>query len=300
MNQPYPGRLRSILCAGLALLSLSLAAQAAQPDSAHHTFWSVKGAHNTVYLLGSVHMLQPNASDLPPDALRAYANAKALVMELDLNQVSADDLLGAGLALSTLPEGQSLERVLGPAAYAMLAKHAQPLGLDLALLSRFQPWFAAVTVEQLELARLGFDANAGVDMQFAQRAQADHKQIIALETVEQQLGLFAHLSLDQQRQFLLYTLEDDDKAPQSVGELVTAWRTGDTPTLERLLREDAAEFPALHQRLTTDRNRKWLATISDLLRDNQDYLVIVGALHLVGRDGVVELLGRAGYTAVQH
>ena len=288
------------LYAGLAWLSLSLATSAAQPDSAHHTFWSVKGQHNTVYLLGSVHMLQPDASDLPPAALRAYTNAKALVMELDLNHVSADDMLGSGLALATLPDGQSLQGVLGPAAYATLKQHAKPLGLDLEILSHFQPWFAAVTVEQLELARLGFDSNYGVDMQLARRAQTDHKQIIALETMAQQLELFARLSLDQQRQFLLYTLKDADQTPQAVAELVSAWRTGDTLLLERLLREDATEFPALLQRLTTDRNRRWLPTISGLLSENQDYLVIVGALHLVGRDGLVDLLKRAGYEVVQH
>jgi uncharacterized protein len=64
-------------------------------DGGHHSFWSAKGAHNTVYLLGSVHVLKPEDSDLPPDSLRAYDNSKALVMELDLNNISPESLLGS-------------------------------------------------------------------------------------------------------------------------------------------------------------------------------------------------------------
>jgi uncharacterized protein YbaP (TraB family) len=278
----------------------NFAVSAVWADTPHHTLWIARGEHNTVYLLGSVHVLQPQNSELPPEALRAYASAKALVMELDPDQLTADTLLNSSLDLQTLAEGQSLEGVLGHVAYARLVAHVKPLGLDPEFLAHFQPWLVATMVEQLELARLGFDPNAGVDLQFAQRAQADHKPVIALETVDQQLGVFAHMPLDQQRKYLLHSLDEADKAPQSMGAIVNAWRVGDTLTLEHQLREDSARFPDLYRRLTTDRNRQWLPIITGLLRDDQDYLVIVGALHLVGHDGVVELLKRAGYQVVQH
>jgi uncharacterized protein YbaP (TraB family) len=273
---------------------------AALADAGHHSFWSVKGAHNTVYLLGSVHVLKPADSDLPPDALRAYGAAKALVMELDLNSVTAESMLGSDLSEETLPEGQSLAQVLGPAAYGQFVAHLQPLGIEPEFFSQFQPWFAAISLEQLELARLGFESGSGVDEQFAQRAQSDHKPIIALETVEQQLGIFAHLSLDAQRRFLLYTLDDADDASKATDAVITAWRTGDTQALEKLLSESYAQYPELFRMLTTDRNRAWLPTISALLHENQDYLVIVGALHLVGKDGLIRLLEQEGYQIVQH
>jgi uncharacterized protein YbaP (TraB family) len=283
----------------LAVALLLALSDAASADGTH-TFWSVKGAHNTVYLLGSVHVLKPTDSDLPPEALRAYTSAKALVMELDLNELDADQLLGSSLELETLPESQTLEQVLGADDYAKFLAHAQPLGLDPELVSHFQPWFAAVTLEQLELAKSGFEAGSGVDEQFAQRAQADHKPIIGLETMQEQLGLFAHLPLEAQRRFLMYTLDDADDSPDAIDAVVTAWRHGDTKTLQKLLTEGYDEFPDLYRMLTTDRNRRWLPTITGLLHDNQDYLVIVGALHLIGDDGLVELLRHEGYTVEQH
>lgn len=281
----------------LLLLGASLSTQAADD---RHTFWSVKGAHNTVYLLGSVHLLKPADSDLPTDALRAYAGAKAVVMEVDLTNGALEALLGTSLERITLPEGKTLAGVLGSEVYERFLAQTKPLGVDPDFMSHFQPWFAAMTLEQVQLARLGFDTQSGVEMQFVARAQADHKPIIGLETVDEQLALFANLSLEQQRRFLLYSLDEARDMQGSMDGVVAAWRHGDTRALERLLGEGFEKFPDLYRTLTTDRNRKWLPTIVRLLREDQDYLVIVGALHLVGKDGVVDLLERQGYRVVQH
>jgi uncharacterized protein YbaP (TraB family) len=269
-------------------------------DGGHHSFWSAKGGHNTVYLLGSVHVLKPEDSDLPPDSLRAYDHAKALVMELDLNNISPESLLGTDLSEEMLPQGQTLAEALGPSVYGKFVTHLQPLGVEPDFFSQFQPWFAAISLEQLELARLGFESGSGVDEQFAARAQTDNKPIIALETIEQQLGIFAHLSLDEQRRFMLYTLDDADDTAGATDAVITAWRNGDTKSLEQLLSESYAQYPELFRVLTTDRNRAWLPVITGLLHEDQDYLVIVGALHLVGKDGIIQLLQQQGFQVVQH
>jgi uncharacterized protein YbaP (TraB family) len=290
-----PRRLR--LFAAALLLGASTCACA---DENLHTLWAVKGNHNTVYLLGSVHALKSADSDLPPEAMRAYASAKALVMEIDLNDVSADKRLGAMLDLEALPAGQTLESALGPDAYGKFVARAKVLGLDPGFVSHFQPWFAATMLDQLALARLGLDPESGVDRQLAKRAQADHKDIIGLETVEEQMGMLAHLSLDDQRHYVLQSLDDVDQASSQLDAMVAAWRRGDTKALEQLLGSALKEFPDLYSKLTTDRNRKWLPTITGLLKDDRDYLVVVGALHLVGKDGLVALLQRGGYEVVQN
>jgi hypothetical protein len=293
---------RRLLRAAAVLLGFCFAnlAPGARADEPHHTFWSVKGAHNTVYLLGSVHVLKPGERDLPTEALRAYSKAAALVMEIDLNGLGADPTLGIDPTLEALPAGQTLAEVLGPSIYERFATHARTLGLEPAIFGAFQPWFAAMAMQQAELVQQGFEADSGVDEQFAARAASDHKPIIALETIEQQLGIFAHLSLDEQRRFLLYILDDSDDALHSADAVVAAWRSGDVVRLERLLSESSEQYPELFRMLTTDRNRRWLPTVIGLLAARQDYLVIVGALHLVGQDGLVNLLRQAGYQVDQH
>jgi uncharacterized protein YbaP (TraB family) len=281
------------------LLIAFLLASQGRADGARHTFWSIKGQSNTVYLLGSIHVLKSADHDLPQEALRAYAAAGSLVMEIDLNEASPDRLMAKGFGGEALPEGQTLASALGPETYAMLEAHLKPLGLAAGVFDQMQPWFVAITLEQLEIARLGFDPESGVEAQFTRRAQADHKPIIALETMEEQLGLFSHMPMEQQRRFLLYCLEDAEDSAQVMDDIVRAWQRGDTALLERLLGEGMEKFPDLYKVLTTDRNRKWLPRVETMLHDKQDYLIIVGALHLVGKDGVVALLERDGYKVLQ-
>jgi hypothetical protein len=285
-----------LLAAAWLLLGASLGARA---DSAHHILWEVKGKHNTIYLLGSVHMLKAADSEMPGAALHAYAMSKILVMELDLNEVGADSALESGAELETLPEGQTLANAAGPQLYAKFLARAQPLGLQPEVLSHFQPWFAALMLQQLELSQSGFDPAAGVDEQFALLAQTDHKPVIGLETIDEQLGFFAHLSLEQQREFLRSTLEDASSAESETDAVVQAWQRGDTGKLEQLLRSGSNESPELYRLLTTERNRRWLPKITQLLTGDDNCLVIVGALHLIGHDGLIEMLQRQGYTALQ-
>lgn len=279
------------------LWSLSIAAHCGENL---HTLWLVKGNHNTVYLLGSVHALKGDDSALPPEALSAYASAKALVMEINPVDTGANILNGSVLDLETLPAGQTLAAALGPDVYSEFAAHVKRLGLDPEFLSHFQPWFAAMMLNQLELAKLGFDSGAGVDHQLAERALTDHKKIIGLETIEEQMEIFAHLSLEDQRQYMMYSLSDLADASGRLDAVVSAWRRGDTKGLEQLLSEGLKQSPDLYRKLTTDRNRKWLPAITRLLNDDHDYLVVVGALHLVGKDGIVNLLQRHGYEVAQH
>jgi hypothetical protein len=292
--------LRRLCWLQLAAALLCFSGNFASAGDDHHTFWVLKGAHNTLYLLGSVHVLQPSDSDLPAEALRAYQHSKALVMELDLNDAGVVGAFADEATLAMLPEGQTLRDALGPAVYGRFASHVQMLGLEPDTFSGYRPWFAAMLLQQTELTQQGFEAGAGVDEQFAQRAAADHKPIIGLETVDQQLGIFANLSPDEQRRFVSFVLDDDDDSTHSADAVVAAWRNGDTTQLERLLRESSAQYPELFRMLTTDRNRRWLPTLLQLLHEQQDYLVIVGALHLVGQDGLVQLLSASGYQAVQH
>jgi uncharacterized protein len=272
-----------------ALLVLAAASLRVHAEASHHTFWEVKGRNNTVYLLGSVHMLKPSDGTLAPEMLHAYERSKALVMELDLNEAGSDALLGSSLELAMLPEGQSLKEVLGTDLYADLLGHAKSLGLEPEIMDRFQPWFAALVLEQTALGQSGFEAGAGIDEQFAQRAQADGKPIIALETVDEQLGFFAHLTVEQQRQYLRATLKDLDNEASDAGTMVDAWQRGDSAELERLLRKESANNPELFRTLTVDRNHTWLPKI----------VAMLGALHLVGPDGLVALLRSQGFQVEQ-
>lgn len=286
------------LAAGAALALASIGVRA---SDGQHIFWEVKGAHNTVYLLGSVHMLKAADGTLPAEVLEAYRRSQSLVMELDLsNAGSADALAATDLAQVLLPEDKTLSQVLDPKLYASFITHAKRAGLEPAMTERFQPWFAAILLEQMTLTHDGYAAESGVDMQLTQSATADHKPIVALETVSEQMGYFSRLPLDEQANFLGFTLRDIDSSDSDPAAVIRAWKVGDVRELERLFKQESADSPELMRQLTTERNRKWLPRIKALLEDDHDDMVIVGAMHLIGDDGLVALLKSQGFNPVQH
>jgi uncharacterized protein YbaP (TraB family) len=128
---------------------------------------------------------------------------------------------------------------------------------------------------------------------------ADHKPIQGLETAEQQFGILAHLPMPLQKKFLLMTIDETDNLDAEIKDLLAAWRSGDTDRLARLLSDEFNEAPELYRPLTEDRNRAWVGEIAAMLHDRDDYLVVVGALHLVGRNSVVDLLRQRGYKVTQ-
>jgi hypothetical protein len=289
----------------LAALLLGLAATVAVPGAhaaERGVLWSVRGTHNTVYLFGSIHVLRPGDAGLPRAAAEAYAEAEQLVMEIDMDDPAMADPVAMATQMqrsAMLPAGQSLRSVLG-ADYAAIAERSRAAGLDLALLDPFAPWFVATMLLQLEIAQRGFDPAHGVEQQLADRAVHDGKPILGLETPGQQFAVLGGLSLAEQKRFLLLTLEETEESDAELEELLAAWRTGDTAVLARVLSEAFEEFPELYRPLTEDRNRAWLEDLEELLDDRDDYLVVVGALHLVGRNSVVDLLRQRGHAVTQH
>jgi uncharacterized protein len=280
----------------IALLLCSVAAHAA--DRQQHILWSLPGKTNKVYLLGSMHLLK-ESEQLPAAIDSAYADADALIMELDMDDLDPLQMQQAALELALQPEGRTLQQQLGPKIYEQFVVKTRALGVEPAMLERFQPWFAAITLVQLQLMKLGFDPEAGVEKRLTRRAAGDGKKIQGLESVREQLEIMARLPEKQQREFLLYSVNDAQRMATEVDALLASWRSGDAAAMAKLLQEGFDEYPELYRPLTVERNRKWLPQIEQLLDDREDYLVVVGALHLVGKESVIDLLERKGHKVKQ-
>lgn len=288
---------RNILCHGWLLL-LPLVAAA---DSGGHpvTLWMAEGASNTVYLLGSVHLLRKEDHPLPSVIDAAYDDAETLFMELDMDDLDPIATQATINRLGMLDEDQSLRDVMGEDLYddALLAADALDIPLD--MLAQTEPWFAAITVEQLALTRIGFNPMYGIEMHMMAKAIQDGKTIQGFESVEEQLEFLDGLSLGAQRDLLMQTLAESANIRDIMDRLIAAWRMGDIAYMEENLLADIANYPELYESIVADRNRNWANTIDKLLGDDEDYLVIVGALHLIGEDGVPQLLESRGYTVNQ-
>lgn len=294
----FPQFLRRGLARGLAgallLATLAIPAHARGASSV----WVMKGAKNTVYLAGSVHALPREQSELPPQLERAYNASRSVVMEVDLDDMDPLEAVQFVTSRGTLPEGETLGDVIGAAGYAKVSKLAATLEVPDAVISKLEPWAAAMVLTQFALMKTGYDPQLGIDMQLAGRARTDGKPVDGLETVIDQLGIFDGRSVDEQKKFLLESAEDAPKLSDDLHRLIIAWRAGNLKALEKELTKERATAPGLYDELLGARNRKWLPKIEALLDRDQDVLVVVGALHFVGHDGLLELLTKAGHKPV--
>ena len=289
-----PSRRAALLAALLLLLpSTPLGALAAERGF----LWRLRQGRGTVYLAGSLHVL-PSGAALPPPYLRAYDEAEGLVMELDLQALQSPEALGevvgAVMGRALLPPERSLRSLLGPQRWSRLLQALRPLGLPPEGLDRLKPWAVSLLLTSSALQRSGFQAESGVEAQLLRRASADAKPIAALETLEQQLDLLAGLPEVEQQAMLDQSLADWEAVPEQVAAMEATWRRGDEAAMETLLHQGFPKGSQARRRFLSQRNQAWQEAIEARLARPDDTLVVVGALHLLGEDGLVALLRQRG------
>jgi uncharacterized protein len=290
------GRAKARWPVALFCLLGSLTAHAAAAASA---VWAIHGAHGTVYLAGSIHLLPAQDATLPAAFDRAYADSSKLVMELDLGKLDPLEAAGWMVAHGSLPPGVSLRALLGESRYARVSAAAEARGLPAAVFDTQAPWVIGIELADLEYLRLGFDPQNGVEEQLVRRAQADHKPTAGLETLDEELGGLEALPRAEQLRLLDQTLAELDDSAEDLRAVLDAWRHGDVTRLAALLSREYHDFPALYAPLVTARNQRWLPKIEQQLHAPENSLIVVGSLHLVGDGGLLELLRKDGYTATQ-
>ena len=282
-------------CFLCAVAAVPMWAAAASSNGAGLVY-QVEGPNGRFYLAGSMHLLHAERASLPAPLERAYRNSASIVMEIDTDDGDAQDAGARLLEAAQLAPDASLQALLGEARWNTVRTALTEAGFDAERASRFEPWGLALLLTQAGFARQGYTSAAGVEQQLTERARRDGKPISGLETAEMQIALLDGLDMNVQRQMLDLTLEEVQEMPQMLDELEDAWRAGDLQRLEALLLEGYRQMPELYTALLVERNRRWVSQIRAWPTTSPPRLVLVGALHLVGEQGLPALLQRAGYT----
>lgn len=285
---------------GLAAVSAQTPSVTPRSQEPRHTLWEVRDHGTTIaWLLGSIHALRATDYPLAPAIDRAFTQSKSLVEEVDLGLAEAPVVAQLIATKGLLPAGDTLERHLTTATWRALTTRGTAAGLPTPLLKRMKPWMAALSLMGPTLQRAGLDPAHGVDLHFYRRARAASMPVIGLETAEFQFDRLDGLSDAEQAALLEATIKDLDTQLSSIDALTRAWKDGDVMQLERLLVDSLADSPTAYARLVTDRNRAWISPIADCGARTPPCLVVVGAAHLIGRDGLVALLRARGLTVEQ-
>lgn len=261
--------------------------------------WKIAGDKGAVYLLGSIHYLKKENLPLHPAILSAFDNSQRLILEIDVNRARPEVAQKITLSKALYQDGTTLEQNVGPETFELARRRAAQLGIDIKIMAPMKPWFVALTLVAARLQQLGFDPNFGVDRYLAAQAASKAKPVSGLETLEFQLDVMDRLSKKDQELLLRQSVSELDQLDRSIESIVQAWLKGDGGALEPLLLESMKEYPELYQKLIVGRNRRWVPQIEKILEQGGTAMVVVGAAHLLGKDGVVEMLKERGYKVEQ-
>ena len=279
---------------------VALLATAQEPRAQDKSFlWKVQSDTNSIYILGSIHFLKKENFPLKKTIEDVFAAVKKVVLEIDLQTATPEKAQQITLEKGVYRDGTTLQQNVEPETYNWVARRAKELGIDARAMNSLKPWLAAMTLTTLKLQKLGFDSSYGIDRYLAERAKTSGKKTGGMETLEFQIGLLDQLSARDQEAMLRQGLKDLDLLDQSVAPVVQSWMRGDVASLEELLLSGMREHPAMYQKVIVERNRRWLSQIEKLMAQGEHVLLVVGAAHLVGKEGVIELLKARGYAVEQ-
>lgn len=299
-------RAATLLLATALLLLAPLAAIARQAEPVArpaHTppvplLWKVTGAQGSeLYLLGSFHLLKPSDYPLSADVDNAFSRAQRLVFELSPEEMNSPALAAQMTQAALRRDGRQLKDDLDDITWQRLQIWAAANALPIDRLAGLKPWFVGLTISIAEMTRLGLDPQSGLDRHLMERALKAAKPATGLESAASQISMLDGMSADEQRQLLREALEQASKGDEQSRRLHDAWRRGDDVVLWRdMAAQMKREYPGLYQRINVDRNTAWLPMLQSRLQAGHGTtLVVVGALHLLGSDGVVERLRAQGY-----
>jgi len=312
-----PARAQDASCGGKNLIAemktsdpakfAALEKEAAAIPNGKGTFWKIeKAGIAPSYLLGTMHVTDPRVLAMPAGASQAYDTAKTVIVEsdeiVDDRKAAATIMMQPGLTM--FADGKTINDFLKPEETEKLAAGLKARGIPLTLVAKMKPWMIAsfVALPACEMSRKAAGA-AFLDKKLAEDALKQGKTLKGLETMVEQLQAMDALPVQFHLEALIETLALGDTVTDVMETTTELYLSGDTGLIMPMMKavseetstgEDAG-YADFEQRIITDRN-KTMATRARPILDSGAVFMAVGALHLPGNEGVIELLRKDGFT----
>lgn len=269
-------------------------AQTAAPDIRQGLLWKASTARNTVYLLGSIHLASPDFYPLPEHIEQAFENSNVLVVEVDLNRLDQAKFQSLLAANGLYPREDSLWNHISANTRELVVDFCQQHGMDAEAFARMKPWLAAFATSFLPAATMQQSFAPGIDKYFLDKA-GDRMRVEPLESAEYQLRVVSSLPAAQQERNLRDAVNNAGQSVEELAKLQTLWLEGDAQKLEAYLAGAMRDDPEYEKRVFAERNPRMAERAEQCLKSSDRCFIVVGAGHMVGKDGVVRLLQNRGY-----
>jgi hypothetical protein len=291
---------RLLLCCLVFLLIASSArGEGGSPSGGNVFLWTVRSEKGVAHVLGSIHLLKKEMYPLDGRIEEAFAGSSVLAVETDIGPREKKKLEKFIRENALYPEGDGLEKHVSRETYDLVRRKLSSLGMP--LVDRMKPWALALTAATIEYMKMGLDPEYGIDRYFLEKAD-ERKKVVELEDYGYVVRLLEGLPDGIQDLFLFYTLTDLDTVGGEVDNIISYWKAGDVKGMETIVYRSRDEYPKLrpiYELLVSRRNRTMTEKIDGYLRKGETCFIVVGAAHLVGKDGILERLREKGYAVEQ-
>ena len=264
---------------------------------AESSVWKVSKGKEYFYVGGTIHLLNAEDHPLPQEYTSAYKDSSEIIFETDIAGANSPEFQGKLMAAMMYNDDRTLKSELKPEVYSELEKFLAPRQIPIVNFSKFQPWGVALMLTIVEYQRLGMMPNYGIDIHFSNLATSDNKKVAGLETLDEQLGFLLSLAKVEPNESITYTLRDLVHLPDFIQLMKTSWRSGDLEALSNdpFVVEMKEKFPEVYNAIVTNRNNAWIKKLVELTKDADKEFVLVGAMHLNGKEGLLNLLKEEGF-----
>ena len=261
--------------------------------------WQVTKGAESFYLGGTIHVLNDDDLPLPKAFDESYKKSQALILEVDFEEMQAPEFQRQSLEKMFYPFGESIVNKLDKKTEKKLRAYAKANDVNLSQIQRMRAGFLSVMITLNELAQLN-DLQDGVDQRYFHLAKRDRKPVIGLESADEQLSMLSHLGEGYESEFIEQALADTKNVSAVMRGMKKAWREGDVRAFERtVIKPMRKNFPKVYNDLFVKRNQRWMPTLLDALNPELNELVLVGAGHLIGKEGLLAMLEKQGFTLTQ-
>jgi uncharacterized protein YbaP (TraB family) len=259
-------------------------------------FWEVtgNGLSQPSYLFGTFHLLSHRYIDSLTNVTAKFKASKTVVSEMLI-----DSTMTLKMMASAQMEGTTLNKLLTPEQFKQTNEWLHELsGYDLTMFNSLNPMTIEIllmTMMQQKYFPLDPTKDVVMDLYFQQSATRDKKNVIGLETFEEQThAVFGQFTYERQAQLLTAAVKERNTAEEELRSMNKLYREGNLSKLEALM-YDEIYTPAEAAVMLDNRNQKWMQQLPGLFKQ-QPTFVAVGAMHLAGENGLVTLLRKQGYT----
>jgi uncharacterized protein YbaP (TraB family) len=263
--------------------------------------WKVSSDTTSVYLLGSVHVARPDIYPLDSTIEDAFNSADYLVVEVNTNNISISYASQLLLEYGTYSNSHGFKESVSEDLYNKLDERFWDYGINLILFDDYKPFVLYNMLSQYILDSFGYKAEYGIDFYFLDKAEKSNMVILELETAELQMDLLSSVPDETIIKMMQYDI-DNPGTEAYLQELFDVWVDGDVVGMETVAfgaLDDEPELAPYYEILYDQRNFNMAKKIEEFLSDDETYFIVVGAAHLVGDNGLINLLVNKGYDVEQ-